>query len=69
MQALCKEWSNHTARPFITQTMASLTAKSSKLPLMQQELWVHTKVPTEHTWLAPTNVGLMPNTFVRSAKS
>jgi hypothetical protein len=44
LQELCKYWSSFLDYPFTTATMAKLKANSSKLPLMQQETWVHTKV-------------------------
>ena len=41
---LCEFWSHHVGWPFKPSTMAKLKAKSSKLLLLHQEAWVHTKV-------------------------
>ena len=44
LQELCEYWGTFTKAPFTTLTMAKLKSMGSSLPLMQQEVWVHTKV-------------------------
>ena len=44
LQQLCEYWGSFTGCPFTTAIMAKLKVASSKLPLLQQEIWVHTKV-------------------------
>ena len=45
LERLCEQWGAHTAFPFTTLAMARLKPLSPRLPLLRQELWVHTKVP------------------------